>query len=172
MFSCGPKKKNNARDQIRTPTALDSPVTPSPHRRSSFNDNNAIPNRPLTGTPAPWTPRLSVLARFRFNSISLTRLYLSYVSSFPDWFGDFDYFVCVGFLRWIEMEKRIIIIMMIQLNLFLFLNFHNLFVMNKLSRRTNEFHVRIIIAFIALFLFFYELIRICLDWLVWSYLLA
>jgi hypothetical protein len=61
------------------------------------------------------------------------------------------------------MEKRIIIIMMIQLNLFLFLNFHNLFVMNKLSRRTNEFHVRIIIAFIALFLFFYELIRICLD---------
>ncbi|MCI09922.1 nucleoporin, partial [Trifolium medium] len=63
MFSCGTKKKNNGRDQIRTPTVLDSPVTPSPHRRSPFNDNNAIPNRPLTGTPAPWTPRLSVLAR-------------------------------------------------------------------------------------------------------------
>jgi hypothetical protein len=100
MFSCGPKKKkNNAIDQIRTPTALDSPVTPSPHRRSPFNDNNAIPNRPLTGTPAPWTPRLSVLARFRFNSISVTRLNLSFVASFSDLFGDFDYFVCVGFLR-------------------------------------------------------------------------
>lgn len=58
MFSCG-TKKNNARDQ----TLFDSPVTPSSHRRISFNDN-AIPNRPPSGTPAPWTtPRLSVLAR-------------------------------------------------------------------------------------------------------------
>ncbi|XP_027332079.1 nuclear pore complex protein NUP133 isoform X2 [Abrus precatorius] len=61
MFSCG-TKKNNARswrEQGRGSTLLYSPVTPA---RTSFNDN-AVPNRPNTGTPAPWAPRLSVLAR-------------------------------------------------------------------------------------------------------------
>ncbi|KAI5432662.1 nuclear pore complex protein NUP133 [Lathyrus oleraceus] len=63
MFSCG-TKKNSAREKTRTPTPFDShsPVTPSSLRRNLFNDNE-IPNRPHTGTPAPWTPRLSVLAR-------------------------------------------------------------------------------------------------------------
>lgn len=26
--------------------------------------DNSVPNRPTTGTPAPWAPRLSVLARY------------------------------------------------------------------------------------------------------------
>ncbi|RDX89751.1 Nuclear pore complex protein NUP133, partial [Mucuna pruriens] len=60
MFSCGTKKSNarSRREQVRSST-VDSPVTPA---RTSLNDN-AVHNRPSTGTPAPWAPRLSVLAR-------------------------------------------------------------------------------------------------------------
>ncbi|KAK7320278.1 hypothetical protein VNO77_29610 [Canavalia gladiata] len=61
MFSCGTKKSNarSWREPGRGPKQLDSPVTPV---RTSLNDNG-VPNRPSTGTPAPWAPRLSVLAR-------------------------------------------------------------------------------------------------------------
>ncbi|KAG5053502.1 hypothetical protein JHK87_005700 [Glycine soja] len=61
MFSCGTKKSNvrSRREQGRDSTVVDSPVTPA---RTSFHDN-AVPNRPTTGTPVPWAPRLSVLAR-------------------------------------------------------------------------------------------------------------
>ncbi|KAJ1415555.1 hypothetical protein SESBI_17985 [Sesbania bispinosa] len=55
MFSSG-TKKSNAREQGRGSTLFDSPVTP-------LRSNTAVPNRPSTGTPAPWAPRLSVLAR-------------------------------------------------------------------------------------------------------------
>lgn len=54
MFSCGTKKGN-----ARSRRVVDSPVTPA---RISFDDNT-VPNRPNSGTPAPWAPRLSVLAR-------------------------------------------------------------------------------------------------------------
>ncbi|XP_014504766.1 nuclear pore complex protein NUP133 [Vigna radiata var. radiata] len=61
MFSCGTKKSNARvrREQGRGSAVADSPVTPA---RASFNDS-AVPNRPSSGTPAPWAPRLSVLAR-------------------------------------------------------------------------------------------------------------
>ncbi|KAK7299861.1 hypothetical protein RJT34_10689 [Clitoria ternatea] len=59
MFSCG-TKKGNASARSRRENGIDnSAVTPV---RFSFNDS-AVPNRPSTGTPAPWAPRLSVLAR-------------------------------------------------------------------------------------------------------------
>lgn len=35
----------------------------SNRKAAAAPDNNSIPNRPATGTPAPWAPRLSVLAR-------------------------------------------------------------------------------------------------------------
>ncbi|XP_061361160.1 nuclear pore complex protein NUP133 isoform X2 [Gastrolobium bilobum] len=62
MFSSGKKKSNASswREQGHGPTPLDSPITPL--RTSVIG--NAIPNRPSTGTPAPWAPRLSVLARY------------------------------------------------------------------------------------------------------------
>ncbi|KAK7386042.1 hypothetical protein VNO78_32102 [Psophocarpus tetragonolobus] len=61
MFSCGTKKKNgrSRREEGGGSRAVDSPVTAA---AASFNDNG-VPNRPSTGTPAPWVPRLSVLAR-------------------------------------------------------------------------------------------------------------
>ncbi|CAI0383867.1 unnamed protein product [Linum tenue] len=45
--------------------ATGSPFTPATdNRKSVFFGNNAVPERPATGTPAPWAPpRLSVLAR-------------------------------------------------------------------------------------------------------------
>ncbi|XP_054818410.1 nuclear pore complex protein NUP133 [Prosopis cineraria] len=64
MFSSGPKKANvsSRRHQPPGATVLDSPITPLGERRSLFHDHT-VPNRPSTGTPAPWAPRLSVLAR-------------------------------------------------------------------------------------------------------------
>ncbi|XP_034208822.1 nuclear pore complex protein NUP133 isoform X1 [Prunus dulcis] len=57
MFSPGTKRSNvNPR---RDPG---SPATPLVENRRSVSDN-PVPNRPSTGTPAPWAPRLSVLAR-------------------------------------------------------------------------------------------------------------
>ncbi|CAK9180411.1 unnamed protein product [Ilex paraguariensis] len=65
MFSPGTRKSNfSARKERstlgRVPT--DSPITPLTENRRSLPDNS-IPNRPSTGTPAPWASRLSVLAR-------------------------------------------------------------------------------------------------------------
>ncbi|KAI4305655.1 hypothetical protein L6164_029010 [Bauhinia variegata] len=64
MFSPGTKRSNvsSRKDPARSGTVLDSPITPLPERRRSLHEN-AVPNRPTTGTPAPWAPRLSVLAR-------------------------------------------------------------------------------------------------------------
>ncbi|KAJ7960264.1 Nuclear pore complex protein [Quillaja saponaria] len=64
MFSPGTKRANasSRRDQARGHTVLDSPVTPLAENRRPIH-GNSIPNRPSTGTPAPWAPRLSVLAR-------------------------------------------------------------------------------------------------------------
>ncbi|KAF7827344.1 nuclear pore complex protein NUP133 [Senna tora] len=64
MFSSGTKKANVPwREQPHGSTVLDSPITPLAERRRSSLRQNAVPNRPSTGTPAPWAPRLSVLAR-------------------------------------------------------------------------------------------------------------
>ncbi|KAE9606416.1 putative transcription factor WD40-like family [Lupinus albus] len=64
MFSAGTnKKKSNA----RLIDNHDSPITP--HRISV--DETALHNRPSTGTPAPWAPSLSILARV--NQVNRTR---------------------------------------------------------------------------------------------------
>lgn len=66
MFSPGTKRSNLSSRKERSLghslNALDSPITPVPESRKPANDNS-IPDRPSTGTPAPWAPRLSVLAR-------------------------------------------------------------------------------------------------------------
>nr|GMD33613.1 nuclear pore complex protein NUP133 [Ipomoea batatas] len=63
MFSPGTRKSNlTARKPGRERPLTDSPVTPLLENRRSHLDN-AVPNRPSTGTPAPWASRLSVLAR-------------------------------------------------------------------------------------------------------------
>ncbi|KAK6238678.1 hypothetical protein QUC31_004147 [Theobroma cacao] len=66
MFSPGLKrsklssrKERNLGQNLATP---DSPVTPYTVNRKSAHETS-IPDRPNTGTPAPWAPRLSVLAR-------------------------------------------------------------------------------------------------------------
>ncbi|KAL9243982.1 hypothetical protein vseg_017807 [Gypsophila vaccaria] len=65
MFSTATKKKPNHTKP--TPPSFDSsPITPRIDNRKLFDDGadvGSIPNRPKTGTPAPWTSRLSVLAR-------------------------------------------------------------------------------------------------------------
>ncbi|KAK3031989.1 hypothetical protein RJ639_036194 [Escallonia herrerae] len=66
MFSPGTKRSSfsarKERNPLARPPPQDSPVTPLGENRSSIH-NDSIPNRPSTGTPAPWAPRLSVLAR-------------------------------------------------------------------------------------------------------------
>ncbi|XP_025015316.2 nuclear pore complex protein NUP133 isoform X2 [Ricinus communis] len=65
MFSPGTKRRTNLssrKERNLGQKAPDSPITPLQDNRNSLNDNS-IPNRPATGTPAPWGPRLSVLAR-------------------------------------------------------------------------------------------------------------
>uniref|UniRef100_A0A2P2KB65 Uncharacterized protein MANES_12G061100 n=3 Tax=Rhizophora mucronata TaxID=61149 RepID=A0A2P2KB65_RHIMU len=67
MFSPGMKRSalRSRKERSLGPTAPpDSPSTPVPDDRRSLHDN-LIPNRPSTGTPAPWAPRLSVLARIQ-----------------------------------------------------------------------------------------------------------
>ncbi|XP_010045890.2 nuclear pore complex protein NUP133 isoform X2 [Eucalyptus grandis] len=54
MFSPGTKRLSSS-SRVRVQNAPDSPLTPVPE--------NQVPHRPATGTPAPWAPRLSVLAR-------------------------------------------------------------------------------------------------------------
>ncbi|XP_050205728.1 nuclear pore complex protein NUP133 isoform X2 [Mercurialis annua] len=58
MFTPGSKRatRSSIHNAGSHRPALDSPVTPLQH-------NQSIPNRPSTGTPAPWAPHLSVLAR-------------------------------------------------------------------------------------------------------------
>ncbi|KAF5181689.1 nuclear pore complex protein [Thalictrum thalictroides] len=51
--------RNLGRDSPTTPVTAENPTRLLPPSSSS----SAIPNRPSTGTPAPWIPRLSVLAR-------------------------------------------------------------------------------------------------------------
>lgn len=64
MFSPGIKRpgaSSGTERNLGKPTSH-SPITPlSQNRRSLLS--NSIPDRPSTGTPAPWAPRLSVLAR-------------------------------------------------------------------------------------------------------------
>ncbi|XP_022968925.1 nuclear pore complex protein NUP133 isoform X1 [Cucurbita maxima] len=64
MFSPGTKRRNSSSRTGRNlaPALSDSPITPISAVRKPVLDN-LVPNRPGTGTPAPWTPRLSVLAR-------------------------------------------------------------------------------------------------------------
>uniref|UniRef100_A0A5B7BVC6 Nucleoporin Nup133/Nup155-like N-terminal domain-containing protein n=1 Tax=Davidia involucrata TaxID=16924 RepID=A0A5B7BVC6_DAVIN len=62
MFSPATKKSNFSARKDRTIGHTDSPITPLVENRRSLHDNS-IPNRPSTGTPAPWASRLSVLAR-------------------------------------------------------------------------------------------------------------
>ncbi|AEC05897.1 Nucleoporin, Nup133/Nup155-like protein [Arabidopsis thaliana] len=62
MFSPLTKRAKQSSRNEKTPRNRvpppDSPVTPATQNR-----NNFISDRPATGTPAPWAPRLSVLAR-------------------------------------------------------------------------------------------------------------
>ncbi|KAG7578790.1 Nucleoporin Nup133/Nup155-like N-terminal [Arabidopsis thaliana x Arabidopsis arenosa] len=62
MFSPLTKRAKQSSRNDKTPrnrvAPPDSPVTPATQNR-----NNFISDRPATGTPAPWAPRLSVLAR-------------------------------------------------------------------------------------------------------------
>lgn len=133
MFSCGTKKSNvrSRRLQGRDSTVVDSPVTPA---RTSFHDNG-VPNRPTTGTPAPWAPRLSVLARYSFihfvsspKSASIRVLLLTVIR-----------FHCVGFLRSTEVEKATTQILP---NLFSSASFRKWFVMSRTFCYTSEFLVR------------------------------
>ncbi|XP_023747416.1 nuclear pore complex protein NUP133 [Lactuca sativa] len=68
MFSPGTKKSNFSSRKDRTvrehppPVGNGSPVTPPIENRNPVTENT-IPERPSTGTPAPWASRLSVLAR-------------------------------------------------------------------------------------------------------------
>ncbi|KAJ8748588.1 hypothetical protein K2173_007578 [Erythroxylum novogranatense] len=58
MFSSGTKRSNVSTRKHRSLAQVlpdSTPITPNSH--------SSIPNRPHTGTPAPWAPRLSVLAR-------------------------------------------------------------------------------------------------------------
>ncbi|KAK4577053.1 hypothetical protein RGQ29_027530 [Quercus rubra] len=65
MFSPGTKRGNLSSKRERNVVQktllpkIDSPITP--HRRPLID--NSVPDRPSTGTPAPWAPRLSVFAR-------------------------------------------------------------------------------------------------------------
>ncbi|KDO58417.1 hypothetical protein CISIN_1g0054602mg, partial [Citrus sinensis] len=63
MFSPGTKRANLSRRKERNQVDSHSPVTPLAENRKSQHDITSIANRPSTGTPAPWAPRLSVLAR-------------------------------------------------------------------------------------------------------------
>ncbi|XP_010467055.1 PREDICTED: nuclear pore complex protein NUP133 isoform X1 [Camelina sativa] len=62
MFSPLTKRAKQSSRNDRTPrnraAPPDSPVTPATQNRNTFTSD-----RPATGTPAPWAPRLSVLAR-------------------------------------------------------------------------------------------------------------
>ncbi|XP_059662894.1 nuclear pore complex protein NUP133 [Cornus florida] len=64
MFSPATKKSNFSarKDRNLGHARPDSPITPLAENRSSLHDTS-IPNRPSTGTPAPWASRLSVIAR-------------------------------------------------------------------------------------------------------------
>lgn len=69
MFSPSSRKKSTYSslkdrnvNQQKTPSFDSSPITPVAGNRNSINDGS-IPNRPQTGTPAPWASRLSVIAR-------------------------------------------------------------------------------------------------------------
>ncbi|KAE8690154.1 NUP133 protein [Hibiscus syriacus] len=65
MFSPGLKRSKFSSQKERNvgsnPRAPDSPAPLTENRKSG--DQTPIPDRPSTGTPAPWAPRLSVLAR-------------------------------------------------------------------------------------------------------------
>ena len=68
MFSPGTKKKSNYTSRKQQPpsppVSYGSPVTPAPENRKPLAEN-VVPDRPSTGTPAPWaSSRLSVLARY------------------------------------------------------------------------------------------------------------
>uniref|UniRef100_M4D6S9 Nucleoporin Nup133/Nup155-like N-terminal domain-containing protein n=1 Tax=Brassica campestris TaxID=3711 RepID=M4D6S9_BRACM len=64
MFSPLTKRpKQSSRTPLHRAAPPDSPLTPAPHNRESANRDHFISDRPATGTPAPWAPRLSVLAR-------------------------------------------------------------------------------------------------------------
>ncbi|KAI3804901.1 hypothetical protein L1987_26776 [Smallanthus sonchifolius] len=69
MFSPGTKKSNYSSRKDRTvpthsPPGNASPATPLTENRKPVTENS-IPERPTTGTPAPWAPRLSVRARIQ-----------------------------------------------------------------------------------------------------------
>uniref|UniRef100_A0A2N9HRM5 Nucleoporin Nup133/Nup155-like N-terminal domain-containing protein n=1 Tax=Fagus sylvatica TaxID=28930 RepID=A0A2N9HRM5_FAGSY len=91
MFSPGTKRPNNAsskkeRNAGQGKTLLHSPMTPQSEKRRSFFDNS-ISDRPSTGTPAPWAPRLSVFARIppvnRNDDADADAIKPVYVGDFP-----------------------------------------------------------------------------------------
>ncbi|KAK4492929.1 hypothetical protein RD792_000256 [Penstemon davidsonii] len=66
MFSPATKKSSlSARKNAAVKRDDNSQLTPVAENRRQLHDSPAagVPNRPATGTPAPWTSRLSVLAR-------------------------------------------------------------------------------------------------------------
>ncbi|KAL9144861.1 hypothetical protein ABFS82_13G003100 [Erythranthe guttata] len=62
MFS-PPTKKSSLTSRKNVANRSDDISTPLADNRRQLLDSPAVPNRPTTGTPAPWSSRLSVLAR-------------------------------------------------------------------------------------------------------------
>lgn len=61
MFSPATKKfSSNVRKNVGIRRDFDSPLL---ENRRPLQDSPSVPNRPATGTPAPWSSRLSVIAR-------------------------------------------------------------------------------------------------------------
>ncbi|CAL9765254.1 unnamed protein product [Musa acuminata subsp. burmannicoides] len=63
MFSPAARKPHLAATPSQGRNHPDSPSTPLDETRPSFLSSASVPGRPTTGTPAPWSSRLSVLAR-------------------------------------------------------------------------------------------------------------
>ncbi|PIN17536.1 hypothetical protein CDL12_09814 [Handroanthus impetiginosus] len=62
MFS-PPSKRSSLSARKNVPVQRDGNSTPLAENRRPMHDSPAVPNRPATGTPAPWVSRLSTLAR-------------------------------------------------------------------------------------------------------------
>ncbi|KAL3646114.1 hypothetical protein CASFOL_011294 [Castilleja foliolosa] len=86
MFS-PPTKKSSFSARKNVSIRRDDNSTPLAGNRSQQLDSPAVPNRPATGTPAPWTSRLSVRARVMPTKINdrddVDAVHPVYVGEFP-----------------------------------------------------------------------------------------
>ncbi|GER40868.1 nucleoporin [Striga asiatica] len=87
MFST-PSKKSSFRSRKNVANRRDDDSTPVAGNRRPLLDSPAVPNRPASGTPAPWASRLSVLARVppakrSFRGYDVDAVEPVYVGKFP-----------------------------------------------------------------------------------------